>query len=110
MKDKRIFILVVLILVASAIVFIGWNRYFDPQTNRPPQTEIMEGWTQYKNERFGFSFSYPNDWYLYDNGGDYSLVFVSPISPNNPKLASGTGLLSSFNVGLLQEKSIEAYL
>lgn len=110
MKGNRILILAIFILVAGAVVFIGWNSYFGSQTNRFSKTEIMEGWTQYENERFGFSFSYPDDWHRYNEESGYALVSVSPISPNDPKLASGAGLLSSFNVGFLQKESIEAYL
>lgn len=110
MKGNRIFILVVFILAVGAVVFVGWNGYFDPQTNQSPQTEIAEGLTQYENERFGFSFSYPDDWYLYNEESDYALVSISPMGPNDPRRPSGASLLSTFNVGLLQEESIEAYL
>lgn len=110
MKGNRILVLVVLILAASAVVFIGWNRYFDSQTNQSQQAEIAEGWTQYENKRFGFSFSYPDDWYLHDVENDYTLVSVSPVSPDDPRRASDIGLHTSFNTKLLQEESIEAHV
>ncbi len=110
MKKIIIIISVFFLLVASVTFFITKDRYFNTQINQSSQTKITEGWTQYENEKFGFSFSYPDDWYLYNEESDYVLVFVSSISPNDPKLASGAGLLSSFNIRLLQEKSIEAHL
>ena len=72
-------------------------------------TTATRGWERYEDTERGFSFAYPSDWYVFDEG-DYALLSVSPIGPDDPRRPSGISLASSFTVGLLQEESIEAHI
>ncbi|MCG2695259.1 hypothetical protein L6261_04250 [Candidatus Parcubacteria bacterium] len=109
MKYNKIIILIIFLIIITTI-FILKDKYFSSQINQFPLIETMGEWTQYENKEIGFSFSYPNEWYPYNEESDYALISVSPLSPTDPKVASDAGLLSAFNVGILKEESIEKYI
>ena len=106
MNRNILLILTLFILAVGAVVFIWWSGPNDEEINVPQNT--MQSWMRYEDETLGFSFLYPDDWYLYNEESDYALVSVSSMSPDDPRRPSGASLISSFTVRLLQEENIEA--
>ena len=75
MKLKKIFFIVLLIILIAAI----WLTYNNKQTNFDPQgfvtdKEITDSnykdWKTFTDEKGGFKFKYPYDWMLEDGGGN----------------------------------------
>ena len=115
MKRNTVFLAILAAVAIGAVVFVWWNEGVDTNTDESAQTHtsganVTESWMRYENEAYGFSFAYPNDWYLNDDEGEYALVSVTPMSPDDPRNASSVGLGSVLVVGLLQEQSIEAHI
>jgi hypothetical protein len=109
MKYYKIIILIIFLIVCTT-VFILKDKIFNTQANQISQTEIKESWKEYRNEKIGFSFSYPADWYTHNENSNYALISVSPIGPDDKRLASDVGLITSFDVKILSEKSIEDHI
>lgn len=112
---------ILLLVILGLIGFVGWyvwksgqstNKSLDnsqqnlnnlaKQSNTATQsTEIPEGWKEYKNEEFGFAFSYPADWgeievntYSPSKGAIYR-ISVTP----NYKSISGSFILKDWEQG-----------
>lgn len=75
MKLKKIFFIVLLIILIAAI----WLTYNNKQTNFDPQgfvtdKEITDSsykdWKIFTDEKGGYKFKYPSDWMLEDGGGN----------------------------------------
>lgn len=113
--NKRLTISALLLVLLIAGFFVFQHQ---GTTSENPDTAASgdisdstepDGWERYEDAERGFSFAYPSDWYVFDEG-KYALLSVSPIGPDDPRRPSGMSLASSFTVGLLQEESIEAHI
>lgn len=95
----------IIIIVVTAVVLFGgvfaWQYLVKPivlppqientQTNSPAPSEV-EGWETYKNDKYGFSMSYPQNFHLQEN--DFSTNFGIVMCPPSKTQTNPNGLVS----------------
>ncbi len=82
-RPRLLKILLILVLVA-AIGFGGWYGY-NQWHNKSSSSSLPANWSEYKNDKYGFKFSYPKNWGTPQllqspdqNGAQYQISFSAP--------------------------------
>jgi hypothetical protein len=104
MKNSKIiiFVVAILVLAGTGVILVKKSKVSAPTPNVIPTVQIppptkptdltpiipvarvsTEGWKTCRNEKYGYEFKYPAEWYLYDSHAlskDGSLEGVSPVT------------------------------
>ncbi len=65
--QKRLFLLLGLLLIASALAFVAAYLQKDNNSQQTPSdTSSKQGYKRYANHEYGISFEYPTDWEIRD--------------------------------------------
>lgn len=96
-KNKTIVISIILVSFAAVIGWLAWlgsdqENMQTESTNKKERgsstTPTVENWKVYKNDKYGFEFNYPKEWFTYERTNGEKRIYIQTVPGETDKETS----------------------